>query len=218
MASLSNPHWNMITPGMRRLLIHIGQQQFSRRFYLAGGTAISLQIGHRRSIDLDFFSSTDGLDDKSRNEIVVGLSPFSPQIIESVGGNLLIMVDNIRTGFFSYGYPLIEESVQCENVSLASLIDLGLMKCDALISRGIRKNFYDLFYIAQSVTFEQLLLLSQKKYNQFRDFPLLVLESMTLFENTDRDIQPELVEDISWEQVRLFFVQQAELLSNRWFG
>lgn len=218
METLSDPYWNVVTPKMQRLFIHIGEQPFSRRFYLAGGTALSLQIGHRRSIDFDFFSATDEVDEKSRNEIIAGVSSLPTQILESVGGNLLMLVDGIRVGFFGYGYPLIDEPVRFENALLASKSDIGLMKCDALISRGSRKDFYDLFYISRYIQFVDLIRLGEKKYPLFRDFPLMVLESMTIFDNADRDVQPELFDNIPWVQVKQFFIQQARLLSNQWFG
>jgi hypothetical protein len=217
MATLSAPHWNVVTPQMRRLFLHIGDQAFSHRFYLAGGTALSLQIGHRRSVDFDFFSVTDEIDEKSRKEIIAGISTSPMQIIESVGGNLLVLVDSIRVGFFSYGYPLVDEPIHCENALLASLNDIGLMKCDALISRGSRKDFYDLFFISRYIQFDDLLKLGIQKYQLFRDFPLMVLESMTIFDNADRDLQPELYENIPWDQVKQFFVEQARLLSKHWF-
>ncbi len=217
MATLSAPHWNVVTPKMQRLFIHIGAQPFSQRFYLAGGTALSLQIGHRRSVDFDFFSATDEVNERTRNEIIAGLASFPMQVIESVGGNLLLLVDNIRVGFFGYGYPLVDELVRCENALLASQVDIGLMKCDALISRGSRKDFYDLFFISQLISLEDLFHFGEKKYSLFRDFPLMVLESMTVFDNADRDVQPELFVNIPWEQVKQFFIEQARLLSNRWF-
>jgi hypothetical protein len=218
MATLSTPHWNVVTPKMQQLFLHIGEQLFSHRFYLAGGTALSLQIGHRRSVDFDFFSVKDEVDEKSRNEIIAGISSYPTQIIESVGGNLLILVDGIRVGFFSYGYPLIDEPIRCENALLASLNDIGLMKCDALISRGSRKDFYDLYYISRYIEVSQLLQLGEKKYPLFRDFPLMVLESITLFDNADRDVQPELIDYVPWERVKQFFIEQARLLSDHWFG
>lgn len=170
MAILSAPHWNAVTPEMQRLFIHIGEQPFSHRFYLAGGTALSLQIGHRRSVDFDFFSITDEVDQKSRKEIVTHISSFPTQIIESVGGNLLLLVDGIRVGFFGYGYALIDSPICCENILLASLSDIGLMKCDALISRGSRKNFYDLFFITRSFPFDALLKLGEKSTRFFGIF------------------------------------------------
>jgi len=183
-----------------------------------GGTALSLQIGHRRSVNFDFFSETDELQERTRHEIIAAMTSFPAQIIESVSGNLLLVVDGIRVGFFGYGYPLLGKTVRCGNVSLASITDIGLMKCDALISRGGRKDFYDLFFISRYIAFDQLLLLGEKKYPLFRDFPLLVLESMLLFDNADHDTQPELVEAIAWDQVKQFFIEQARRLSETWFG
>lgn len=217
MALLSAPYWKAISPIMQRLLIHIGQQPFSERFYLAGGTALALQIGHRRSVDLDFFSETDELDENSRNEIIANIAFFSTRLVENVGGNLLMLVDGISTGFFGYGYPLIYEPIRLENVKLASIRDIGLMKFDALISRGSRKDFYDLFFISRYIALEQLLLLGEEKYPQFRDFPLMALESMTLFDNADQNVQPDLFENIPWDEVKQFFIEQARLLSNHWF-
>jgi predicted nucleotidyltransferase component of viral defense system len=217
MEILKTPHWEVISMEMRHLLAAIGQQPFASHFYLAGGTALSLQIGHRRSMDFDFFAEADEVKDQRANEITRSLDSFSIQVIERTLGNFVLLVDNIRIGFFSYGYPLINPAVQLENVTLASIADIGLMKCDALVTRGSRKDFYDLFHIAGSIPLADLLQLGSKKYPQFRDFPLMVLESMTLFDNADRDFQPLLFKSIPWEEVKSFFIQQAKNLSKIWF-
>jgi predicted nucleotidyltransferase component of viral defense system len=217
MEILKSPHWEVVSPEMRQLLTALGQQSFLSNFYLAGGTGLSLQIGHRRSVDFDFFSETDEVTEKRAEEITRSLNSFSIQVIERTLGNLVFLADNIRIGFFGYGYPLIHSTMELENVALASIADIGLMKCDALITRGSRKDFYDLFYIARSIPLSDLLQLGSKKYTQFRDFPLLVLESMTLFDNADLDFQPLLYDRIAWEEVKSFFMQQAKILAAIWF-
>lgn len=217
MEILKMPHWEVISMEMRHLLAAIGQQSFASHFYLAGGTALSLQIGHRRSADFDFFAETDEVKEKRADEIIHLLDPFSIQVIERTPGNFVLLVNNIRIGFFSYGYPLIHPPVHLENVALASIADIGLMKCDALVTRGSRKDFYDIFHIAESIPLAELLQLGSKKYPQFRDFPLMVLESMTLFDNADRDFQPLLFKSVPWEEVKSFFTQQAKILAKIWF-
>jgi predicted nucleotidyltransferase component of viral defense system len=217
MVPLTSPYWEAVSPEMRDLMRILGRLPFLQRFYLAGGTALALQIGHRRSIDLDFFSETDEVDERSRGEILRALAALQVQVIENTGGNLLLLANGIRTGFFSYGYPLVKSTRPVENIALASLEDIGLMKCDALNTRGSRKDFYDLYYLSRHISIEQLLEFSAEKYAYYRDFPLMVLESMTLFDAADRDIQPELLEDLPWEAVKLFFVQQARKLSQSWF-
>ncbi|MEA3307998.1 MAG: nucleotidyl transferase AbiEii/AbiGii toxin family protein [Chloroflexota bacterium] len=75
MALLSPVHWEAVTPKLRELLYSIGQCAFMERFYLAGGTALALRLGHRRSIDLDFFSNVDTVTRTTRREILRALAP-----------------------------------------------------------------------------------------------------------------------------------------------
>jgi hypothetical protein len=127
MAVLSPVHWQAITPAMREVLHFIGQCPFAERFYLAGGTALALRLGHRRSIDLDFFSATDPLARRTRQEIVSALLPLGLQVLEDVDGNLLTQVLAMHAGFFSYRYPLLAPTSSVEGVALAGILDIGLM-------------------------------------------------------------------------------------------
>ncbi|GAB4443749.1 MAG: nucleotidyl transferase AbiEii/AbiGii toxin family protein [Anaerolineae bacterium] len=218
MASLAPVHWQTVTPAIRDLLRFIGQQSFAARFYLAGGTALALRLGHRRSVDLDFFSASDEVTRASRQEILDGLSSYAPQAIEAVDGNLLLEVSGLHIGFFGYGYQLLEPTDHVEQVALASVVDIGLMKLDALISRGSRKDFYDLYFIAQQVSIPSLLAMAETKYPYARDFPLMAVEGLVFFDNADRDFQPVMLVDVAWEEVRQFFIQQAQDLAQSWFG
>ncbi len=218
MAVLTSPHWETILPEMRRLLAWIGRQDFAPRFYLAGGTALALQIGHRRSVDLDFFSETDEVRDRSRQEIIKAFTPRGAQVIENVDGNLLLRADDIHVGFLSYGYPLLEPVQMVENVALAPVLDIGLMKLDALIGRGSCKDFYDLYFISQQSPLTKLLAAGERKYPNVRDFALMAVESLILFDNANRDTQPDLLVDVPWEQVKQFFNEQGKMLGKDWFG
>jgi len=100
---------------------------------------------------------------------------------------------------------------------MAALEDLDLMELDALITRGSRKDFYDLHHIARRVSLPDLLERSEAKYLLFRDFPLMAVESMVMFEVADRDVRPQLFSDVSWPQVKKFFVDQARQLGRDWF-
>ena len=85
----------------------------SQRFYLAGGTALALRLGHRRSVNLDFFSETDEVTRRTRHEIIRSLIPLGVHVLEDVDGNLLTIVSGMRVGFFSYGYRLLELTLTC---------------------------------------------------------------------------------------------------------
>jgi hypothetical protein len=103
-------------------------------------------------------------------------------------------------------------------MGLASLQDIGLMKLDALISRGNRKDFYDVFFIAQTIPLEKLFDMSATKYPYVRDFPSLVFKNMVLFDNADRDVQPDLLIQVEWNVVKKFFFEQEKRLRGEWFG
>lgn len=214
---LKSPHWETVTPEIKSLLTFMGQQDFSNRFYLAGGTALALQMGHRLSVDLDFFSEKDEVHARTRREIIKAFENHDGQVLENVDGNLLMLVRNIHVGFFSYGYELLQPVQTIENVALAGLLDIGLMKLDALIGRGSRKDFYDVYVISQHIPLAELLEAGRKKYPQARDFAIMAIESMVLFENGERDLQPAMRIDLSWDELKSCFIEQAKLLGNRWF-
>ena len=218
MALLTDTHWEAVDPKMRALMRHIGTADFSPRFYLAGGTALALQLGHRFSIDLDFFSKDDEVKEATHLEILSALRHLTPTAKERTTGNLLLEINGIAVGFFGYGYPLIGESVSAEGISLASIQDIGLMKLDALATRGSRKDFYDAYFILQQVSLEDLLERGKQKYSFYRDFPLTTLKYMVQFDNADRDVQPDLLIPVEWDAVKKFFVQQAKRLGQNWFG
>ncbi len=218
MATLTPVFWKTVTPTMHEVLTFIGKCPFASRFYLAGGTALALRFGHRRSVDLDFFSSTDEIGKQTRREILDALSPLHPQTLEDVEGNLLLVIRNMHVGFFGYSYPLLAATDSVEGVTIAGIVDIGLMKLDALISRGSRKDFYDLYFILQQVPLDKLLILGRTKYPYARDFELMAIESLVFFDNADRDVQPQLLIDLAWDQVKQFFIAEAQSLSQAWLN
>jgi hypothetical protein len=218
MALLTNPHWDVVPPLLRELLVEIGQEPFSRRFYLAGGTALALRLGHRISVDLDFFSETDELLDDSRAEIVAALQKRRVvDVLEDVSGNLLLEVEGYRVGFFSYGYALLEPPDEVEGVRVACLTDVGLIKLDALVDRGARKDFYDVYFISRHISLDRLLDQSPIKYPYVRGFGMMVLEGMVDFERADQQAPVETIPPVAWETLKEFFVQELRRTGRMWF-
>lgn len=217
MAALTRVHWEATTPTLRAALEHVGRQPFARRFYLAGGTALALRLGHRRSIDLDFFSDADELLAESRRGIVAALAPLGAETVEDTTGNLLLRLPDFHVAFLSYGYPLVANTDPVAGVAVAGLVDIGLMKLDALISRGSRKDFYDLYFVLQDVALANLLAQGRPKYATARDFEVMALASLVLFDNADRDHQPDLLVDLPWPIVKRFFEDEARRVAGTWF-
>ena len=218
MALLSNPHWEVVPPLLRELLVEIGQEPFSRRFYLAGGTSLALRLGHRVSVDLDFFSETDELLDDSRAEIVAALRKRRVvRVLEDVVGNLLLEIEGYHVGFFGYGYALLESPDEVAGVRVGSLADVGLMKLDAIADRGARRDFYDAYFISRQLSLDRLLDQSSIKYPYSPGFGMMVLEGMVDFDRADRDASVETIPPVAWEAIKEFFVQELRRIGRMWF-
>ena len=217
MAALAQPHWEAVTPETRRLLTVVGQLPMVRQFYLGGGTALALRLGHRISQDLDLFANIDTLDDHFRRSVVEALRPsHSINLLQDSPMGLILQVDGTAVSFFSYGYPLLESPDNEGGIQIASLMDIGLMKLDAVAGRGMRKDFYDLYFIARQVSLDELFARSGAKYPHTHGFGMRVLTALVDFEIADQQAEPTMLEPIEWDQVKEFFTAAARRLGREW--
>ena len=208
-------YWETISEEMREVMKRFSGTEIGRRFYLAGGTALALQLGHRRSIDLDFFSPTEDIP-SIRAVLAEALVPFEPILADTSWGNLVFLAQGVQIGFYGYGYPLVATPRDAEGTSLASISDIGLMKLDALQSRASRKDFYDLYAISEKMTLRELFDLAPKKFTTSRDFEAQVVKRFPFFERADVEEDPILLKEISWEKVKDFFRKKAIEFGQDW--
>jgi len=213
---MTDLRWETITPLMRQVLQAVGRSNLRLRFYLAGGTALALQLGHRQSVDLDFFSETDEVRPETHRQVVQVLKAFQPVVVEQAWGNLLLVVENLRVGFFGYSYPLVAPPALAEGVPLASLTDIGLMKMDAVATRASRKDFHDLYAITRHISLRALFDLAPTKYPSVRDFEAMVVRAMVYFDRADQEEALLLLQPVDWEIVKAFFREQAVALGKGW--
>lgn len=207
--------WDTITDDMRLILSEFFNSRIGDRFYLAGGTALSLQLGHRKSVDLDIFSPTEDIP-SIRISLEESLSALKPELSDASWGNLVFIAKNVRVGFYGYGYALLNPPVEDEMLRLASIEDIALMKMDALLSRANRKDFYDLYFISHNVSLKSLFDLAPKKYPSVRDFEVQVTKRLIYFESAEHDPDPILLQPVSWGAVKIYFAEQAKQIEQSW--
>lgn len=220
---MSELFWNTVTPDMLRILGGFLQSEPGAKFYLAGGTALSLQIGHRLSVDLDFFSQTEDIP-TLRPALEKALAPFHPILADAAWGNLVYLARNVRVGFYGYGYDLVAPLVEIpvpqgqagHAVRLASIEDIALMKLDALLARAARKDFYDLYFIYQNIPLRRILDLAPKKYPSTRDFESQTVKRLVYFEIAEKDVDPQLLSPVSWGEVKEYFIEQSKQIADSW--
>ncbi len=176
-------------------------------FYLAGGTALALQIGHRDSIDFDYFSEKD-FDTKEFFERLQKIfKDFSVQKIQDEKNTLTIIVDkDIKLSFFSYKYPLLKEIIEEEYIRLASIEDIACMKLSAIVSRSTLKDYIDLYYVLKEYDLSDLLQKMQFKFPTIDTN--LVIKSLVYFEDIiEEPIQFKNQNHVSLDEIKKFFTE-----------
>lgn len=140
---------------------------FKGRFYLAGGTALALQLGHRDSVDFDFFTDTEFDPSELLRELRTIFSAYPIDVIQAGNMTLNVVVgEEIKMSFFYVKDRLIGPLIDAEYFELASLADIACMKIVALL-RAELKDYVDLFFIFKTRPLEQVLADCQKKYDRF---------------------------------------------------
>lgn len=176
-----------------------------RGFYLAGGTALALQIGHRDSIDFDFFCSTSFATEELFSIIQDHFPGQSLVQIQNEENTLEIIIDEtIRLSFMSYRYPLIAPLIVAEFFDVAALIDIGCMKLSAITSRTAYKDYVDLYFILQSVSLIALIDSLKTKLPTLE--PMLALKSLVYFDDI---VQEEILyktEPLSFGEIKMRIV------------
>jgi len=168
-------------------------------FYLAGGTGLALQLGHRHSLDLDFFSHKEF----SPDQLVTLLARHGKFSLESKEeGTLHGMFEGAKLTFLYYPYKLLFPCVKASGILIANVRDIGCMKLDAASSRGTRKDFIDLWFLLQSISLVELLALFEKKYKKV-DYNLgHVLKSLVYFKDAEQEPDPVMLLPYSWKKVK----------------
>lgn len=139
--------------------------------YLAGGTALALQLGHRTSLDLDFY--TKGHFDSVRL-LKVFQDNFAEVIVDrSIEDTLLLEVEKVHFSLFYYPYDLLKKPISFKNIKLASCEDIAAMKIIAISMRGKRRDFIDICYLLRKFSLDKIMKLTFEKYPTYQPMPIL---------------------------------------------
>lgn len=198
-------HTKTVKSELLGLLNILMEKDYLKDFVLVGGTALSLQIGHRMSIDLDLFTLND-FDAIPLRDILE--DDFDKIRVSLEKKNTLIStINDVKVDFikFKYGfqYPLIKE----DGIRMANIMDIIPMKIDAITGRGKKKDFYDLYFLLQQFSIDDMLVLYQNKYKHSTLFH--VIKSINYFEDAESEADPQLFDEtITWAHVKACITQE----------
>ena len=175
-------HLATVEPFTLGLLKQLRAKDYLQQFVLVGGTALALQLGHRKSIDLDMFTC-----EVFDPEKLLAYLKTEYNVVEQIvtKGALIADIETIKTDFikfkYSFKYPFKEE----DGIRYLAVEDIAPMKLDAITGRGSKKDFYDLYFLLEKYSLEELLDFYDKMYQHSTLFQ--VIKSLTWFEDADID-------------------------------
>lgn len=175
-------------------------------FYLAGGTGLALQFGHRLSLDLDFFAE-EQFDEEVLLERAQQLGVFS--LVMKAPHTLHATLGTTKISFLGYDYPVLFPKRYWEVVAVADPRDIACMKITAITSRGTRRDFVDLYVTARQFGLTELLQLFGQKYRKTRYSKPHILKSLVYFGDAEKDPMPHMLMNLSWEEVKHFFLREV---------
>jgi len=186
------------------LLKKISNHSSFNDFFLVGGTALALQIGHRISVDLDFFSENK-FNQVGLSEILI--KDFDINISNIADNTIIGSINNVKVDFLAHQYPSLEKKKIEGSIKLASLKDIAAMKINAVRNRGTKKDFVDIYFLLQEYSLKELLEFTNKKYPNHTD--ILTLKSLIYFEDADTQPDCDMLIDVAWEEIKKEIIKKV---------
>lgn len=187
-----------VEPRTLELLKRLMQIQSIKPFQLVGRTALALQLGHRVSIDLDLFTTTD-FDNETLIESIG--EDYGITIELERKGMLITYINEIKVDFVKMAYPILFPPLSIEGVRMLEIRDIAPMKLKAITQRGSKKDFYDIYFLLQQMPLETLLDLFKQKFKLYE--PFHVVKSLSYFEDAEQYADPLVFDKtITWSKVK----------------
>lgn len=186
-----------VYPSTLDLLRALMAREELKPFALAGGTALSLQIGHRISVDLDFFGKHAFIPEEL---LSVYAEMGGYQLLSQSKSIMVVVLQGVKVDVVNYRYQLLEPPKQFEKLRLLSLPDIAAMKLAAITGRGRKRDFIDLFFLLKSYSLEEMLAFYQQKFPDGSTF--LVAKSLTYFVDAQDDEDPDMLVEMDWQVVK----------------
>jgi hypothetical protein len=205
-------HHDALAPEADALLARLAVPLAAGELYLAGSGALALYLGHRPVRDLDLMAMANRLTPPERRDLLQALLAVEPSLrVETARDGYLALrgPEGVALRLYYYPYPLAAPTEEHRGVEVASAVDLGLMKLGAVISRGTRRDFVDLYLLCRQLPLAALLAAAADKFGHVGDFPLQALKALADLSETADEPMPRLATPLAWDQVAVWATGSA---------
>jgi len=214
--------WHFETlPNQTKLAIDfLSQEKWLEQsnWYLAGGTALSIQAGNRKSYDLDFFTQAKDFDEKDLQARFLDNKDWETEIEEknTIYGKLF----GAKISFIAYPFFIPkQESRFYGSIKILNPIDIAVMKITTISQRGKKRDFFDLYWCANNIeSLENIIRKLPDQYPSVAHNFHHILKSMTYFEDAEDDPEPEIYFKADWQKVKDFFTKEIPIIAKNVIG
>ncbi len=204
----------IIAPATFELIPQLQNLPQLNDFYLVGGTALALQIGHRNSIDIDLFIQEE-FDDEEIISVVK--EHFSFNEIYHRKNTIIGLINDVKVDFIKHSYPFLNPPIIEEGIKFLSKEDIVAMKLHAIIQSGKRlKDFIDIYFLLEYFSMEEMIHFFTQKYSYAN--PLIALKAVAYFDDIDENIDPpNLLKPLPLDKIKKRILD-ATMHSHKKFG
>ncbi len=171
--------------------------------YLVGGTALALQIGHRKSIDIDLFGELK-IDNLTLHKKLDKIGKIT--VLKKSQSINIFLIDGIKVDIVNYHYKWLKDPINIDDLLIADKKDIAAMKLSAITGRGTKKDFIDLYFLLKDYSLSKMIGFYKQKYHDGSEF--LVLKSLSYFIDAEEDVTIKMFKQANWEDVKLFIIDK----------
>jgi hypothetical protein len=177
------------------------------QFYLVGGTALALYMGHRESIDLDLFSRQLFDVDKIANYLI---QTYDFKVDKQSDATLIGNINSVKVDCINYNYPLAEPAQEHDGIRMYSMQDIAAMKLTAISQSGRRlKDFVDVAFLSTRLSFTEMLHAFEKKFPNTNKFT--AVRGLTYFEDIDFSVEINLINEVfKWKPIEKRLIEMIK--------
>lgn len=190
-------HLETIYPDTLDLLKRLMAREELAPFALAGGTSLALHLGHRISVDLDFFGKHD-FDAEELLALYAELGSF--HLLNQSKSLLIVSLNGVKVDVINYRYAPLRPILEWEGIRLMGLADIAAMKLAAIAGRGRMRDFIDLYFLLQHFSLLEMMGFYNEKFSDGSEF--LIAKSLTYFADAESDEPPRMLVATDWEEVK----------------
>lgn len=214
-----NLHFEALPPDTKRALESFGQMPLfsGGGWYLAGGTALALQAGHRQSVDLDFFTPEKSFDELKLQRELQTTGNWDTTSADS--GTLYGEYLGAKSSFIAYPF-FVSSGTYTRFGTIKILVpeDIAVMKIIAISQRCRKRDFVDLYWYVQNREPLETVLRRVQKHYPGKNFPMPhFIKSLNFFADAESDPMPKIFFKASWEEIKKYFRHEVPRIARRLF-